>query len=219
MYNFVLLLVSKNNNKHISQNWQKIAILSFYKSNDGLKEVELKLLKEIKGFEVCKEEKETELRNKQFKEMEEANMKGHQLDNIVNRHIIELTKFSKENEEDLLKILDQQRDIYLKSIEDCFQKFFDSIDSSHIIYNSENKLIKLMLKENELVIKNNFLDKNKQKQQEVKKQEEILYHSKLNFGVFNKIRLNIFYCVVKDHINNDIKKLVMPIINSKTMID
>jgi len=147
--------------------------------------------------------------------MQEANLKGHQLENIVIRHIAELNKFSKENEEQFLEIIERQREVYFKGIDDAFQNFFDNIDSSQIIYNSENKLIRLKLKENELVIKNNFLDKNKAifVDKNIKKHDEIFHHSKLNFGVFNKIRLNIFYCSVKDHINNDIKKLVMPIIN------
>ena len=46
--------------------------------------------------------------------MQEANLKNLQLDLIVNRHIMELQKFSKEHEEQLIEFRNQWKENYNK---------------------------------------------------------------------------------------------------------
>lgn len=87
-----------------------------------------------------------DLRIKQEKEMQEANLKKLQLDLIVNRHIDEINKLNKQSEEKLIKLISIKRDVYLQNLENIFQDFFENIKSSDLIYNSENKLVQINFK-------------------------------------------------------------------------
>lgn len=88
--------------------------------------------------------------------MQEANLKRLQLDLIVNRHIDEINKFTKQSEEKLIKLISIKRDVYLQNLENIFQEFFENIKSSDLIYNSENKLVQINFKKAEFNV--NSLD-------------------------------------------------------------
>ena len=91
-----------------------------------------------------------ELRSKQEKEMQEANLKRLQLDLIVNRHIDEINKFNYHSENKLIKFIALKKDVNLQNIENIFQEFYEIIGSNNLVYNNENKIIKIKFNRNEL---------------------------------------------------------------------
>ncbi len=110
---------------------------------------------EIEEFSILRNKEDEELRIKQEREMQEANLKRLQLDLIVNRHIDEITKFNYQSEEKLIKLISIKRDNFLQNLENIFQEFFENIKSTDLIYNSENKLVQIKFKKYE--INNNLI--------------------------------------------------------------
>jgi hypothetical protein len=89
--------------------------------------------------------------------MQEANLKRLQLDLIVNRHIDEINKFNRQSENKLIKLIAVKRDLNMQNIENIFQEFYEIIGSNNLVYNNENKIIKIKFNKNEL--EKNFYDK------------------------------------------------------------
>lgn len=175
-----------SNSKHISHKWQKFAILNYFNYKKKL----INLLKtfdddiEQLSSEIIKDDEE--LRIKQEKEMQDANLKRLQLDLIVNRHIDEINKFNNQSEEKLIKLIAIKRETYLQNLENIFQEFFENIRSNNIIYNSENKLIQIKLKKAEL--DQNFFD-------------NIIPSNNINIG--NNNNNNFTSTVISNYINCD----------------
>ena len=147
------------------------------------------------NYENLKKFEEIELRNKQEREMQEANLKNLQLDLIVNRHINEINKFSKDYQINLIELLDSIRDNFVKSIETSYQEFFENIDSHNLIYNSENKLIQLS-------IKRDNLSSLTEKSGEI---SSPFYKEIVKFGIFNRFRLNLYFYNLKDYTDSNFK--------------
>jgi hypothetical protein len=158
-----------------------------------LKELEGKLSTEMVLLVEYNDSEELKLRDKQEKEMQEANIKQIKLDIIVNRHISELEKFKNDNIEKKMEVIDTYRDIYLKTIDKCFNDFIESVDPNLFIYNTENKLIQIKFKGTE--------DSTKVSDASVK---SFFHEQKITFGLFNRYKLNVQFYNSKDHLNNDI---------------
>lgn len=163
--------------------------------------------------------------------MQEANLKNLQLDLIVNRHIMELQKFSRENEEKLIEFRNQWKENFHKIIESAFQNFIESIDPNLIIYNSENKLIQIKINkgpsgpsqmlnnldtssETKSAKSTKSSDKLEKKLSSKNNDIGLFFDYKLNFGLFNRNKLNFYFFKVNDHIDNDIKRTFMSYIYS-----
>jgi hypothetical protein len=162
--------------------------------------------------------------------MQEANIKNLQLDLIVNRHISEINQFSKEYEDKLISFINNIRDTFIKTVELSFQNFTESVDTSLMIYNSDNKLIQIKLKRNEIFPNNISIMKDSDSKSVVsnksgggeKKQSKsttitsisggnegksILFHHKINFGLCNRTKINFYLFGVKDLVENDFKNI------------
>lgn len=213
MYKSIIYLVNFNNNKHITQNWQKFAIIKFFKKFDQILEFEKTVANNYNQLLIQKEKDENELRSKQEKEMQEANIKNLQLDLIVNRHIGELDKFLKEYEGKIINFKHNCRENFLKVIEQSFQQFIENIDPGLIIYNSDNKLIQI---KNKAVGGSTTIDNSDTKSVKSTKSDkknsvslpntdDVFFTHKINFGIFNKNRLNFYFFKVNDYIDNDLK--------------
>jgi hypothetical protein len=227
-------------NKHITQTWQKLVLIKFYDQSEKLLEFRKCFRENFENFLKKKESEENELRSKQEKEMQEANLKNLQLELIVNRHISELNKFSREYKEKYTLFKIEWKDNYLRTIEDSFQNFFESLDQASIIYNRDNKIVQIkfnpLVQKNSLSFNNSFLDKTDKKSgksvkstksNELKKADSktnfsvnlsaikdknLIFHQRINFGLFNKNRLNLYTIKVNDHIENNIKQIYSELI-------
>jgi len=203
-------LVNSNNNKHISHVWQKLAIIKFYNRLEKLSELEKKVNLKYNDLISEKENYENELRNKQEREMQEANLKNLQLDLIVNRHIGELSKFIKEFEEKLIIFKSTCHDEFIKIIEESFQIFIESVDPALIIYNSENKLIQIKTKGTNINLNESpFIEtksvKSIEKKVSYNQNQDLFFEQKIKFGIFNKNKLSFYFYKVSDHVENEIK--------------
>jgi len=222
-------------NKHITQTWQKLVIIKFYNQSDKLKEFRKSFIENFENFLKRKQSDENVLRSKQEKEMQEANLKNLQLELIVNRHITELNKFSREYKEKYTVFKNEWKDNYLKTIEDSFQNFFENLDQASIIYNKDNKIVHIkfnpLVQKNSLSFNNSLLDvtdrksvksvkstkSNELKKADSKtnfsvnlsdiKDKNLIFHQRINFGLFNKNKLNLYTVKVNDHIENNIKQI------------
>jgi hypothetical protein len=163
--------------------------------------------------------------------MQEANLKNLQLDLIVNRHIMELQKFTKEHEEKLIDFRNQWKENFYKIIESAFQNFIENIDPNLIIYNSENKLIQIKINKGsggQSLILNSIETSSETKSVKSTKSSDklekkisstnidigLFFDYKLNFGLFNRNKLHFYFFKVNDHIENDIKRTFMSYVYS-----
>jgi hypothetical protein len=198
---FLLNLVNSNNNKHITQTWKKLAILKFYSQDKALKEIEIKLNTEMRLLDEYNENEELNLRDKQEKEMQEANLKQIKLDIIVNRHIIELEKFKNDSCHNKLELVETYRDVYLKAIDQAFNDFVETVDPSMFIYNSENKLIQIKANKH-------ITNEGDSKKTQVDTLKPSFFHQqKITLGLFNKHKLHVYYYTSKDYLDCDIKNI------------
>jgi hypothetical protein len=212
-------LVNSNNSKHITQTWQKLAIIKFFQRLEGLYVFDKNFKLNYDSFISENESIENELRNKQEREMQEANLKNLPLDLIVNRHILELNSFTKDKEEKLIIFTNNWQDSFLKTIDQTFQLFIESIDTSNLIYSNENKLIQIKASiksgikrvdssnENKSDIKSIKSTKSRDKLKFTNEEnlKGFIFQQKINFGLFNKNKINLFFQQVQCHIINNIK--------------
>jgi len=165
------------------------------------------------------------------------------IDLIVNRHINELNKFIKDHEEKLIEFRANWKEKFLKSIEQAFQNFIENLDPSLMIYNSDNKLIQIKYQENSNsgYIKNNLnssvsrsnsifssqdcsdarsvkSSKSTEKKindnyNKITENSGLIFTQKINFGLFNKNKLNFCFFKVSEHIDNDMKNIFIKYVN------
>jgi len=135
-----------------------LVLLSHYNYQKRFIDLVKSFEQDIEDLAYLRKKEDEELRIKQEKEMQEANLKRLQLDLIVNRHIEEINKFNCQSEEKLIKLISLKRDNYLQNLENIFQEFYENIKSTDLIYNSENKLVQIKYKKLD-IIQHNSLDK------------------------------------------------------------
>jgi hypothetical protein len=167
-------------------------------------------MQDFNKFLTQKNSNEEDLRLKQEREMRDANTKRLQLDLIVNRHIGELNKFTKDYEDKMIDFICNFRDNFLKTIEQSYQEFFENIDTNLLIYNSDNKLIQLKLKKNEgknMLSSQDLNSDNKsvRSAKSEKRDNGIFFNFKITLGIFVRNKLHLYFIGVKDLIENDLK--------------
>ena len=127
----------------------------------------------------------------------------------MNKHIDELQNLNNDFENRIMEISLKYRNEYLDKIGQTYQEFYEKIETSQLIYNTENKLIKLKLPNN--IEKKAFLNESENfeiTKNKIKFLNEILFFNfKINLGLFNKTNLNLFLYVSDDIIKNNFRKL------------
>lgn len=169
---------------------------------------------EIKHLFEEKLNQESNLRLKHLTEMEEANLKRIEAkDLIVNRQVNEINKFDKDYEAKLLKYIELSSETYVNLLKDKFNNFFANLDASNLVYNSNNKLVKIIYKRKEnsdtnddsKSVKSDVLSKSSSNYVE----SPLFYVSKQTYGLFNKVKVHFYHtCVIKDYYLTEIKDLI-----------
>ena len=136
-------------------------------------------------------------------------MESHDLAELVNKHIDELKCLSEDYENKVLEITTKFKNDFLIQIGQSYQEFNEKIESSQLVYNSENKLIKLKLTNN--IEKKSFINENENFEILKNKikfiNETLFFNAKINLGSFNKTNFNLFLYVSDEILKNNFKKL------------
>ena len=128
---------------------------------------------------------------------------------LVNKHMEELISMNDEYENKLLEVTTRFKNEFLSQIGQTYQEFNEKIESTQLIYNSENKLIKFKFTNN--IEKKSFINENdnfeilKYKIKFIN--ETLYYNAKINLGSFNKTHLNLFLYVSDEILKNNFKRL------------
>ena len=161
--------------------WEKMIILQWIEEDKKIDEIKKEIQNQIEKYYVKKAEDEQELRNKQEKEMQEANIKQLPLDVIVNKHIIELNTFNNEHKALFIDLVDRLKSFYEETIEKAYQEYKDKYKSSTVL--------------------EKVLPFNKEEKDELT--SELFYY---NILVGRQSSIEIFLYQVKDLIYNDLKR-------------
>ena len=159
--------------------WEKMLILQWIEENKKIDEIKKEIQNQIDKYYVKKAEDEQELRNKQEKEMQEANIKQLPLDVIVNKHIIELNTFNNEHKALFIDLIERLKPLYTETIEKSYQLYKDRYNTSTVV-----RAINKEEKKDELT-------------------SELFYY---NILVGRQSSIEIFLYQVKDLLYNDLKR-------------
>ena len=159
--------------------WEKMLILQWIEEDKKIDEIKKEIQNQIDKYYVKKAEDEQELRNKQEKEMQEANIKQLPLDVIVNKHIIELNTFNNEHKALFIDLIERLKSLYTETIEKSYQLYKDRYNTSTVV-----RAINKEEKKDELT-------------------SELFYY---NILVGRQSSIEIFLYQVKDLLYNDLKR-------------
>ena len=123
--------------------------------------------------------------------------------------MFELQSLMDNFDKNVLEMTKKYKNDFIFQIGQSFQEFNEKIESNQLVYNSENKLIKLKLSKN---VERKSLVNESESYEIVKNKikfinETLFYFPKINIGGFHKTNLNLFIYISDEIIKNNFRKL------------